>query len=195
MVHKIAKQQGEHGLSARWEPLLNNLGHCCRKNRKFDEALQFHQRALALKPLSASTYTAIGFAQSLMGRLEDAIESLHRSLSIRRDDVFASTLLRYCTEDLTDEDVMTDVELMQGTTDAATAMGSAAAAAGVASTSAPSSADLAGGNSAGGGAATGSGAGDGNSEKVSPVKQKLKFDDSDESAGSAILDSSLDMSM
>lgn len=26
----------------RWEPLLNNMGHCCRKLKKYDEALQYH---------------------------------------------------------------------------------------------------------------------------------------------------------
>ena len=55
--------------SPRWEPLFNNLGHCCRKNINYKEALKFHRRAFALKPLSALTYTAIEFVQALLGRL------------------------------------------------------------------------------------------------------------------------------
>uniref|UniRef100_A0A1Q3FUG5 Putative anaphase-promoting complex apc cdc16 subunit n=1 Tax=Culex tarsalis TaxID=7177 RepID=A0A1Q3FUG5_CULTA len=102
MVQSMAKANGEP-ISARWEPLLNNLGHCCRKNKKYDEALEFHRRALFLKPLSGATYTAIGFVQALMGRLDDAVESFHKSLSLKRDDVFTTTILKYVIEDLAEE--------------------------------------------------------------------------------------------
>jgi anaphase-promoting complex subunit 6 len=33
-------------VSEKWEPLLNNLGHTCRKLRRFEEALAFHRQAL-----------------------------------------------------------------------------------------------------------------------------------------------------
>lgn len=102
MVQSMAKANREP-ISIRWEPLLNNLGHCCRKNKKYEEALEFHRRALFLKPLSASTYTAIGFVQSLMGNLDEAVESFHKSLSLRRDDVFTTTILKYVIEDLAEE--------------------------------------------------------------------------------------------
>lgn len=46
MVQKIAKQNCE-SISVRWEPLINNLGHCCRKNLKYSEAIKFHQQVLA----------------------------------------------------------------------------------------------------------------------------------------------------
>ncbi|XP_065073015.1 cell division cycle protein 16 homolog, partial [Ochlerotatus camptorhynchus] len=102
MVQSMAKANREP-ISIRWEPLLNNLGHCCRKNKKYEEALEFHRRALFLKPLSASTYTAIGFVQALMGCLDEAVESFHKSLSLRRDDVFTTTILKYVIEDLAEE--------------------------------------------------------------------------------------------
>lgn len=193
VVCKIGKQHGDRSLTARWEPLFNNLGHCCRKNGKYAEALQLHQRALALKPLCAGTYTAIGFVQSLMGRLDDAIESLHRSLSIKRDDIFASTLLRYCIEDLTDEDALPDG--VGASTDETTA-GPAVAVPkrGKKSTTA-----------GGGGApismfmtSTGTmAAASSSSSEVSSaeVRLKLKFDDTVASMGSTAMDSSLDMSM
>lgn len=95
-------------LSDRWEPLLNNLGHCCRKNKKLSESLSFHTRALSLKPLSSETYTAIGFVQSLMGRLNEAVESFHKSLSLKRDDVITSTILKTVLEDLVDEMIEDD---------------------------------------------------------------------------------------
>lgn len=31
-------------LPKRWEPLLNNLGHTCRKLKKYKEALEFHHQ-------------------------------------------------------------------------------------------------------------------------------------------------------
>uniref|UniRef100_A0A182PSR2 Uncharacterized protein n=1 Tax=Anopheles epiroticus TaxID=199890 RepID=A0A182PSR2_9DIPT len=105
MVRSMVKQNNEQ-LTARWEPLLNNLGHCCRKNKKYEEALEFHRWALSLKPLNAATYTAIGFVQALMGQLYDAVDSFHKSLSLKRDDVFTTTILKYVIEDLTEEQTL-----------------------------------------------------------------------------------------
>lgn len=31
-------------LPTRWVPLLNNLGHTCRKLKKYDEALEYHHK-------------------------------------------------------------------------------------------------------------------------------------------------------
>lgn len=93
-------------ISNRWEPLLNNLGHCCRKNKKYDAALSYHEQALVLKPQSAATYTAIGFVYALKGSLELAVDYLHRSLALKRDDIFTSALLKNCLEDLMGEDLL-----------------------------------------------------------------------------------------
>lgn len=87
-------------LPAKWEPLLNNLGHTCRKLGKYTESLDFHKEALVLAPLSASTYSAIGYVQSLCGDLADAVESFHKALSLRRDDTFSTTMLNYVIDQL-----------------------------------------------------------------------------------------------
>uniref|UniRef100_A0A182JCQ4 Uncharacterized protein n=1 Tax=Anopheles atroparvus TaxID=41427 RepID=A0A182JCQ4_ANOAO len=102
MVRQMVKHNNEH-ITARWEPLINNLGHCCRKNKKYEEALEFHQWALSLKPLNAATYTAIGFVHALMGDLNAAVDAFHKSLSLKRDDVFTTTILKYAIEDLAEE--------------------------------------------------------------------------------------------
>ncbi|XP_058118242.1 cell division cycle protein 16 homolog [Anopheles ziemanni] len=102
MVRTMAKQNNEQ-ITARWEPLINNLGHCCRKNKKYEEALEFHQWALSLKPQNAVTYTAIGFVHALMGELTLAVDAFHKSLSLKRDDVFTTTILKYAIEDLAEE--------------------------------------------------------------------------------------------
>lgn len=168
IVSKMARKNRE-SISVRWEPLLNNLGHCCRKNHKFEEALSFHQQALVLKPQSASTYTAIGLCQAMLWRLNDAIETLHRSLAIRRDDTVTATLLRNCIEDLMDENSIPDSILETGSP----------------------------GISAYEGAANEDGAsGSIEPEAETPImKLKLTFDDSTGSAASKTINSSLDMSM
>ena len=47
-------------LLEKWEPLLTNLGHVARKLKKYEEALEYHQKALVLSPLDPSTLSAIG---------------------------------------------------------------------------------------------------------------------------------------
>lgn len=61
------------GTPDKWEPLFNNLGHTCRKLGRFEEALNFHRQALVLKPEMASTYSAIGYVQTLQVN-----QSVHR---------------------------------------------------------------------------------------------------------------------
>jgi anaphase-promoting complex subunit 6 len=87
-------------LSSKWEPLLNNLGHTSRKLGKFEDALSYHQKALVLQPLSASTYSAIGYVQTLMTQYFEAVESFHKALSLRRDDAFSTTMLNNVVEHL-----------------------------------------------------------------------------------------------
>lgn len=103
MVTKMANQN-EEPISIRWEPLINNLGHCCRKNKKYDEALKYHKQALSLKPQNSATYTAIGFGYALKYQLENAIDYLHRSLALKRDDIVTTALLKSCLEDLMKEE-------------------------------------------------------------------------------------------
>lgn len=103
MVTKISLSNNEP-ISVRWEPLINNLGHCCRKNKKYDESLKYHKQALGLKPLNSSTFTAIGFVYALKGQLDRAVNYLHRSLALKRDDIVATALLKSCLEDLMAED-------------------------------------------------------------------------------------------
>ncbi|XP_060143884.1 cell division cycle protein 16 homolog isoform X3 [Globicephala melas] len=82
----------------KWEPLLNNLGHVCRKLKKYAEALDYHRQALVLIPQNASTYSAIGYIHSLMGSFENAVDCFHTALGLRRDDTFSVTMLGHCIE-------------------------------------------------------------------------------------------------
>lgn len=90
-------------LPSKWESLLNNLGHTCRKMKKYDEALEYHQQALVLDPLNPSTYSSIGLIHALMGNIQEAVDAFHRALGLRRDDTFTATMLGYVMEQLIDE--------------------------------------------------------------------------------------------
>ena len=87
-------------LSSKWESLVNNLGHTCRKLGKFQESLEYHQQALVLQPMTHSTYAAIGYAHALLGDLIEAVEAFHRALSLKRDDTFSKSMLNYVIEQL-----------------------------------------------------------------------------------------------
>lgn len=90
-------------IADKWEPLLNNLGHVCRKLKKYEEALQFHQQALLLSPLNASTLACIGFVQALLGEVAASVETFHKALGLKRDDSFSTTMLTYVIEHLMEE--------------------------------------------------------------------------------------------
>lgn len=95
--------ENDEPISIRWEPLINNLGHCCRKNKKYDEALKYHKQALSLKPQNSATLTAIGFVHALKFDLEAAVKALHGSLALKRDDIVTTALLKTCLEELMSE--------------------------------------------------------------------------------------------
>ncbi len=76
-----------------WEPLVNNLGHAIRKQRRYEEALEYHQQALVLVPQNSHTLSAIGFVHSLLGNCEQAISYFHKALSLRKDDTFSVQML------------------------------------------------------------------------------------------------------
>lgn len=76
-----------------WEPALVNLGHSLRKLRRWDEALQVFQQALGVSPFQSGTLAAIGFTYHMIGNVGLAIEYYHKSLGLRGDDHFVSTML------------------------------------------------------------------------------------------------------
>lgn len=60
--------------SIKWEPLLNNMGHVCRKLKQYDNAIKYHNLALKMVSGNASTYDSIGLAYSLKGDLQMACD-------------------------------------------------------------------------------------------------------------------------
>ncbi|RNA05743.1 cell division cycle 16 -like protein [Brachionus plicatilis] len=79
-----------------WEPLLNNLGHVCRKLKKYQDSLDFHRKALALQPTSSSTWTSIGLTSIFLNKFDEAIEYFHQALWYKKTDLVAKKLLDKC---------------------------------------------------------------------------------------------------
>jgi len=74
-----------------WEPTLNNLGHCLRKLRHFDDAIFVFEKALSLdnEPTARS---ALAFTYHCAGDLDKAIDGYHESLA-QHQSAFASEML------------------------------------------------------------------------------------------------------
>nr|XP_042909728.1 cell division cycle protein 16 homolog isoform X3 [Parasteatoda tepidariorum] len=97
------EKSGQSILPEKWEGLLNNLGHVCRKLKMYEEALSYHEQALILIPQNPSTYAAIGFVHSLTSHWAEAVEYFHKALGLQRDDVFSNTMLSSVIEQLVKE--------------------------------------------------------------------------------------------
>uniref|UniRef100_A0A6G1SG12 Cell division cycle protein 16 n=1 Tax=Aceria tosichella TaxID=561515 RepID=A0A6G1SG12_9ACAR len=77
----------------KWEPLLNNIGHTLRQLGRYDEAIEYHNKALTLVQATASTYSALGFLYYLKEDWDKALEYLNNALSIRFNDSISTSLL------------------------------------------------------------------------------------------------------
>lgn len=108
----------------KWEPLLNNMGHVCRKLGKYDQAIVYHNQALRMCPESASTYDSIGLVYSLKGELQKACDCFQnvcrvvfilgwskfndtflQALSLKRDDAFAMTMYNIVYQEIIDREM------------------------------------------------------------------------------------------
>lgn len=74
----IRSKRDIESLPDKWEALLNNLGHVCRKLNKYEEALEYHKQALLLSPQSSTSYSAIAYVYSLMWKWDDAVNYFHK---------------------------------------------------------------------------------------------------------------------
>ncbi len=83
-----------------WEPVYNNLGHVLRKQGKYQEAIDYHTKALQLCPSNSSTLSAIAFVYLLMEDFHKVIEFCNRSLRIKREDLVTIELLQTATKEL-----------------------------------------------------------------------------------------------
>jgi anaphase-promoting complex subunit 6 len=90
-----------------WEALLNNLGHVCRKQKKYLDSLEFHRMALALQPANSSTWTSIGLTCTFVNKFDEAIDYFHQALWYKKTDLVAKKLLDKCLNLFKDHSALT----------------------------------------------------------------------------------------
>lgn len=81
------------------ESTLFNLGHCYRRSRDFDNAKQCYERALSLRPRSASTCAALGMTVHAQGDSQAAVALYHRALRYGPEDALLGVLLERALAD------------------------------------------------------------------------------------------------
>ena len=79
-MESVSRSGLSSSLSDMRESLLNHLGDTHRKLGRYLESTSFHQQALVLSPLNPSTYSALGYVQTLTGDHINAMESHHKAL-------------------------------------------------------------------------------------------------------------------
>ncbi|XP_048477826.1 cell division cycle protein 16 homolog isoform X2 [Plutella xylostella] len=95
---QLAEDQGP--LHPRWAATYDALGHVSRKQGRYEEALQWHEKALSIRPGHAPTYSAMGLCLALNGQEAKAADALHTALSKDPDDAVALALLDFIVEAL-----------------------------------------------------------------------------------------------
>jgi tetratricopeptide (TPR) repeat protein len=82
------------------EATLFNLGHCYRRLRDHANAKQCYERALGLKPRTASTCGALGLTLHAMGKFSAAVAMYHRALRYSPEDALTVAMLERALEDM-----------------------------------------------------------------------------------------------
>jgi anaphase-promoting complex subunit 6 len=83
------------------EATLFNLGHCYRRLREFERAKQCYERALSLRPRSASTCCALGMTLHALGDHPSAVAMYHRALRHNPEDTMSVVGLDRALHDMT----------------------------------------------------------------------------------------------
>lgn len=80
---------GKSQIDATWEPTIFNLAQAYIKVSNYEKAVELLEWSLALLPYNPSSYALLAFAHHVQGRLQEAIEYYHQSLSITPEYDFA----------------------------------------------------------------------------------------------------------
>ena len=68
----------------------NNLGTALQEQKRYDEAIRHHERAIALAPDYAATYNNLGAALRAAGRVDEAVSRYRQALALKPDFPSAS---------------------------------------------------------------------------------------------------------
>lgn len=98
---EVAEKTGSHRCA--WTSTHANLGHACRRLRRFDEALTHFDHVARLSPLDPTVYTARGTIYLHLGRFDDAVTSFHQALSLKPHDALVTDLLERALQDASEQ--------------------------------------------------------------------------------------------
>ncbi|CAD5228911.1 unnamed protein product [Bursaphelenchus okinawaensis] len=77
-----------------WEPMFQNMGHCLRRMRRYDEAIEVFRKALALGKNKSQAWANIGVCYGCLGRLNEGIEALNEAIIMNPGDEYVERALR-----------------------------------------------------------------------------------------------------
>ncbi|KZV29705.1 anaphase-promoting complex subunit 6 [Dorcoceras hygrometricum] len=80
-------------LSELWEPTVVNLAHALRKLKRYNEAITYYDKALAISTRSLSTYAGLAYTYHLQDNFTAAITYYHKALWIKPDDQFCTEMV------------------------------------------------------------------------------------------------------
>ncbi|XP_019187177.1 PREDICTED: anaphase-promoting complex subunit 6 [Ipomoea nil] len=86
-------------LSEMWEPTIVNLAHALRKLKRYNEAITYYEKALALSTRSLSTYAGLAYTYHLQEKFSAAITYYHKALWLEPDDKFCTEMLTLALAD------------------------------------------------------------------------------------------------
>lgn len=98
IAHQLCKDEN----CKTYETILINLGHCHRKLKEFDKAIEYYETCLSINDKNASTYAALGYAHHLKREFREAMNCYNKASFLKGDDPFIKTLISRVLDDLHD---------------------------------------------------------------------------------------------
>ena len=82
------------------QTLMINLGHCYRKMRKYDLAMEIYFKLYYIDSRNVDVLNSIGLTMSLVGNYTNALDYLHKANFIKSNDMFAVEMINKCINDI-----------------------------------------------------------------------------------------------
>lgn len=77
-----------------------NLGHCHRKLKNYDRAIEYYQQCLSINGKNPSTYASLGFAYHLKRDFTQAMGNYNQANFLKSDDPFINSLIHKALSDI-----------------------------------------------------------------------------------------------
>ena len=75
------------------ETIMFNLAHTYRKLHEFEKAIEYYLKCIQFNSRCATTYSAIGLAYYLNGKVHEAVDAFNKALFLKSNDRFTNDLL------------------------------------------------------------------------------------------------------